>query len=216
MKRKREITLPKYCLAEELINSISHGIGGGLAIAALVLCVVKSSTPQAVVSCAIYGSLMILLYIISCIYHALSPNLKAKKVLRVMDHCNVMLMVAGTYMPICLSLLWGNLGWILFSIVWVVTILAVVFNAIDVDKYQFLSVLCNLVLGWGILVLFNPLKEVCPLCGILWLFLGGVIYTLGSILYGIGNKKPFFHSVFHFFVLGGSICHFFFIYFYCI
>lgn len=159
---------------------------------------------------------MIILYTISCIYHALSPKVLGKKVLRVIDHCNVLFMVAGTYMPICLSLLQGKLGWGLFGLVWFVTILGVVFNAIDVDKYKVVSVFCNLLLGWGILFLLKPLKEVCPMNGIWLLIVGGFTYTIGAILYGLGSKIRYMHSIFHFFVLGGSFFHFWFIYWYCI
>lgn len=212
----KKIRIPKYNLAEEVINSISHGIGGSLSIAALVLCLIKAKNTIGIVSCTLYGSLMILLYVISCIYHALSPKLNAKKVLRVLDHCNVLLMVAGTYMPICLSLIGGTIGWVVFGIVWGITILAVVFNSINVDKYSLISVICNLVLGWGVLFLIKPLTEVCPLEGIWLLISGGIVYTVGSILYGVGSKIPYLHSVFHFFVLAGSILHFLFIYNYCI
>jgi hemolysin III len=159
---------------------------------------------------------MFILYVISCIYHALGRNVSGKKVLRVIDHINVMLMVAGTYMPICLSLLDAKLGWWVFGIVWFITIIAVVFNAIDVDKYTVISVICNLLLGWGVLLLIKPLLNVCSMNGIILLILGGVMYTVGSILYGIGSKIPYMHSVFHFFVLFGSIFHFIFIYGYCI
>ena len=211
-----KIKIPKYTLGEELINSISHGIGAGLAIAALVLCIVKSKNAWSIVSTSIYGSFMIILYIISCIYHALSPKVKGKKVLRVIDHCNVFLMLAGTYMPICLSLLNRTLGWIVFSIVWTITIIAIILNSINVDKYQLASVICHLLLGWGSLIIINPLIKASSLHAVWVLIIGGIIYTIGSILYGIGRKIPYMHSVFHFFVLGGSIIHFFFIYLYCI
>ena len=210
------VRIPKYNLKEELINSISHGIGAIFAIVALILLLVKSHTASAYVSCSIYGALMIILYVISCIYHALSPRVKGKKVLRVIDHCNVMLMVAGTYMPICLSLYNNYIGWITFSIVWIITIIGVVFNAIDVDKYSVISVICNLLLGWGAVFLISSMLKLVPFKAIELLILGGILYTIGSILYGVGRKIPYMHSIFHFFVLGGSICHFLFIYLYCI
>ena len=105
-----KIKVPKYSLGEELVNSISHGIGALLSIAALVFCCLKANTPNAVVSVCLYGSFMIILYTISCIYHALSPRILGKKVLRVIDHCNVLIMIAGTYMPICLSLFYGKMN----------------------------------------------------------------------------------------------------------
>lgn len=210
------IRIPKYNLAEELINSISHGVGAIFAIVALILCLVKSSSVSAIISCIIYGLLMFILYVISCIYHALSPNVKGKKVLRVIDHCNVMLMVAGTYMPICFCLFDSFVCWITFSVVWIITIIGVVFNAINVDKYTVISVICNLLLGWGAVMLINPMLEVVSLKALNLLILGGILYTIGSILYGIGSKIPYMHSIFHFFVLAGSVCHFLFIYLYCI
>ena len=131
-----KVSIPKYTLGEEIANAISHGVGAALAIVALVLLIIKADSAIGVVTGVIYASIMILLYIISCIYHSLSPRLTGKKVLRVMDHCNVLLMVAGTYTPICLSMLGGALGWIMFGIVWGVTILAVVLNCIDLEKYK--------------------------------------------------------------------------------
>lgn len=213
----KKVSIPNYTLKEELINSISHGTAAIFSVVALILCVLKANNASAIVSVCLYGTLMINLYVISCIYHALSPKLVAKKVLRVLDHCNVLLMVAGTYMPICLSLLKGTtLGWVMFGIVVIVTLIAIVFNAIDVDKYILVSVLCNLILGWGSLVVIKQLLNFCPMKGLLFLILGGVMYTIGSVLYGLGKKVKYMHSVFHFFVIAGSVFHFIFIYFYCI
>ena len=211
-----KISIPNYSLGEEITNSISHGIGAGLAIAALVLLVLKANTPNAKVAVSLYGAIMIILFTISCIYHALSPKLKGKKVLRVIDHINVVLMVAGTYLPICLSLFYGTLGWVIFGLVWGVTLPVVVLNAVNVDKFQVFSAIHSIILGWGALLLIKPLREVCPTTGIWLLIGGGICYTIGSILYGIGSQKKWFHSIFHFFVIAGATLHFFFIYFYCI
>ena len=215
--RLTKISIPSYSLSEELINSISHGVAAVFAIVALVLCVMKAQTPMAAASAAVYGAFLVILYVISCIYHALSSRVLGKKVMRVLDHINVMLMVAGTYTPICLSLLGGTLGWAIFGVVWAVTIVAVVFNAINVDKYQYVSVACNLILGWGALLLLPQLLAVCPLYAILvFLIGGGAVYSLGSILYVIGAKKKYMHSIFHFFVILASVLHFCFIYGYCL
>ncbi|MBQ6394634.1 hemolysin III family protein [Candidatus Saccharibacteria bacterium] len=208
--------VPEYSLGEELINSITHGIGAGLSVVALVLCVVKATTAGGKVSAVLYGTLLIMLYTISCIYHALSPRLRGKRVLRVIDHANVFLVVAGTYMPICLSLLDGVWGWLTFGIVWLVTIVAVVFSCVDVDRFQMIGVVCNLILGWGALLLLPVLIELVPWTGLWLLIFGGVAYSLGAILYVVGAKVPYMHSIFHFFVLMGSILHFFFIYLYCL
>ena len=211
-----KVSIPKYTLGEELVNSISHGLGAGLAIAALVLLIIKASSAIGVVTGVIYASIMIFLYFVSCIYHALSPKLKGKKVFRVLDHCNVLLMVAGTYTPICLSMLGGTLGWTVFGIVWGVTVLAVVFNCINIEKYKKLCLACNLLLGWAALLIIKPLINACPLHGLFLLVGGGVVYSIGAILYGIGKKKRYIHSVFHFFVIGASILHFFMIYLYVV
>ena len=211
-----KINIPKYTLGEELVNSISHGLGAGLAIAALVLLIIRANSAIGIVTGVIYASIMIILYIVSCIYHALSPKLKGKKVFRVLDHCNVLLMVAGTYTPICLSLLGGSLGWIVFGIVWGITIFAIVLNCINIEKYKKICLACNLLLGWAALIIIKPLIEACPVNGLILLIGGGVVYSIGAILYGIGKKKRYVHSVFHFFVIGASILHFFMIYLYVV
>ena len=210
------IRIPNYTLKEELINSISHGIGALLSIVALIFLVLKSKTINGTVSVCLYASFMITLYTISCIYHSLSPRIVGKKVLRVIDHSNVLLMVAGTYMPICLSLLYGRIGWIIFSIVWIVTIIGIVFTSINVDKYSKLAVICNLLLGWGALILIPFMINLIPLKGIIYLVSGGIVYTIGSVLYGLGKRIKYMHSIFHFFVLIGSFLQFLFIYYYCI
>ncbi len=211
-----KVSIPKYTLGEEIVNAISHGLGAGLAIAALVLLIIRANSAIGVVTGVIYASIMIILYIISCIYHALSPRLKGKKVLRVIDHCNVLLMVAGTYTPICLSMLGGSLGWTVFAIVWGVTVLAIVLNCIDIERYKKVCLACNLLLGWAALLIIKPLIAACPVNG-LWLLIGGgVVYSIGAILYGLGKKKRYMHSVFHFFVIGASILHFFMIYLYVV
>jgi len=215
-KKKEKITIPKYTLGEELINSISHGIGALLAIAGLVLICIHATSIMGRVTGIIYASIMIILYIISCIYHALSPRLKGKKVLRVLDHANVLLMVAGTYTPICLAMIKGALGWTMFGIVWGITIVAIVLNCINLEKYKKICMACNLILGWSSLIIIGKLFNVCPQNGIILLFMGGIIYSVGAILYGLGKSHKYMHSVFHFFVLGGSILHFFLIYLYVI
>jgi len=217
---KRKISLPEYSLAEELINAISHGVGASLAIAALVVCIVHSHSALGVISSCLYGSMMILLYIFSCLYHALSPKVRGKKILRVLDHDNVFLMEAGTYMPVALALLVNNghvaLGWTVFGIVWAITILAVVFTSINVDKYQIIGVICNLVLGWGSLLLLPVLLSLAGCSGVLMLVLGGLTYSLGALWFAIGSKFKWMHSVFHFYVLLASVFHFIFIYNFCV
>ena len=217
-KKDPRVSIPKYSLAEELINSISHGIGALLGIAALVLCIVYAaikSDAWAVVGVSIYGATLVILYTISTIYHALKIN-KAKRVFRVLDHCSVFLMIAGTYTPYTLVTLHGALGWVIFGIVWGCTILGIVFNSIDVDKFQTVSVILNLVVGWIVIIAFKALLTSLGWPGVILLISGGVLYSVGAFLYTIGKKIKFMHSIFHFFVVAGSICHFFSIFFYVI
>ena len=209
-----KIKIPKYSLSEELINSISHGLGGIFAIVALILMLVKSKTPMEYVTISIFGTTMILLYIISCIYHALSPKLTGKKVLRILDHCNVYLLVLGTYIPISLLGVRGPLGWILFSIVTAISLIGIILSSIAIDKFQVFEVICHLINGWSILIAIKTLYNNITFMGILFLLLGGIMYSLGAILYGIGTKKKYMHSIFHFFCLTGTIFHFIAIYIY--
>lgn len=207
----RKITVPKYNLCEELINSISHGLGVILGIVALVLTIVQSAKNHStigVVSSCIYGSTMIIMYLNSCLYHAFSLRIKAKKVFRILDHCDIYLFIAGCYTPYCLCLIGGIKGWIIFSIIWLSAIVGVLLNAIDLEKFQIPSVILYLVMGWMIIFSYNSIEEVLALPGLILLITGGVAYTIGAILYGIGSKKRYFHSVFHFFVLAGSILQF--------
>ena len=208
--------IPRYTLGEELVNSISHGIGAALAIAGLVLLVIRSHTATGVVTSILYSVILLIMYTISCIYHALSPRLKGKEVLRNIDHSNVLLTVAGTYTPIALCLLKGSLGWTVFTIVWCITAIAITFNSINIEKYQKICLICNLIVGWSALLIIKKLIESCPIEGLILLIGGGIVYTIGAVLYVLGKKYRYVHSLFHFFILVASILHYFFIYFYVI
>lgn len=211
---EHRIKLPKYTLAEELISSISHGLGAAFAVVALVLCLLKageSGSGLAIVSSALYGSMLFLLYTMSTIYHALKPNM-AKRVFRVFDHCTIFLLIAGTYIPIVLVGIGGAWGWSFFGVVVAAAILGIVFNAIDVEKYKKFSMVCYIAMGWVIVVGFKPLMDAVDRSGIALLIIGGIVYTIGAVIYAVGSKKKFFHSVWHFFVLGGSVLHFILIY----
>ena len=215
MKNER-IKIPKYNLTEELINSISHGIFAGISIALLVLLVVKAHGAKSEVSVSLFGSSMIILYTISCIYHALSPNILGKKVLRVIDHSNVYILVFCTYLPISFIAIGGLLGWIIFTILLIVTIAGIITTSINIEKFQKFEVICHLINGWGSLIFIKILLESMGKEGVLFLILGGFFYTIGAILYGLGNKKKYMHSVFHFFCMLGTFFHFLTIYFFVI
>lgn len=214
-KLANRIELPKYRLSEELINAISHGIGGLLSIAALVLCIIKADTALELFSSLFYGISSILLYVMSCLYHSLAPN-NAKRVFRIIDHCSIYLLIGGTYTPFCLCVLPLNIGWWVFGFVWLCAVIGIFLNAIDMKKFKKISMFLYLLMGWCILftikILWNNMKHF----GILLLFAGGITYTLGALFYGIGKKKAYMHSVFHLFCIVASVFFFFAVYFYAL
>ena len=213
--------LPDYTKAEELMNMVSHIVGGSLGVIALVLCVTFSAlrgNVWSVVGSAIYGASLILLYTTSSIYHGLRPG-TGKKVMQVLDHCTIYFLIGGTYTPILLSSIrkvspgWA---WTLFGIVWGLAAMAATFTAIDLKKYSKLSMACYIGMGWSIVLAAKTALEAIPVPGLLWCLGGGISYTIGAVLYGLGKKRRFMHSIFHIFVVIGSIMQFFCIFFYVI
>ena len=209
------LDLPKYKLGEELMNSISHGIGGALSIAALILCIIKSDSGLDLLSSLFYGISSIILYVMSCLYHSLARN-NAKRVFRIIDHCSIFLLIAGTYTPFCLCVLPLNIGWWIFGFVWGCAVLGILLNSLDMKKFKKISMVLYLVMGWCIIVTFKPLWENMNHFGIMLLLLGGVTYTVGAVLYGVGKKKQYMHSMFHIFCLIASVCFFLAIYIYAL
>lgn len=218
MTLKDKIVIPKYTLGEEIVSAITHGIGCLLSIAALVLCVVFSAIHHnvyAVVSSAIYGSTSIILYVISTLYHSLKVN-NAKRVFRIIDHCSIFLLIAGTYTPYALVALPKPLGWVIFGVEWGCALIGIVLNAIDLKKFKVISMILYLVMGWMIIFSFDELLASIDIAGIYMMVVAGVLYTVGAIFYGIGKKKKYMHSIFHMFVLAASILFFFSIFLYVI
>lgn len=211
----RDRILPKYTKGEEIFNMTSHIVGGVLGIVALVLCVVFAAVHgngYGVVSGAIYGVTMVILYTMSSIYHGLNPKRKAKKVFQVLDHCSIYLLIAGSYTPFALCTLREYstaLGWTIFGVIWFVAILGIILNSIDIKKFRVFSMICYLVMGWCIVFKINLLPELLGTAGFVLLLLGGLAYTIGAILYGLGKKHKYMHSVFHLFILLGSLLQFF-------
>ena len=212
----KRVSIPSYTLGEEIVNSITHGIGALLSVLALVLLVIKASKDGSiqVVTTTLYASTLIILYTISCIYHALSSKLVGKKVLRVIDHCNVYLLVYGTIIPLSILGIGGLHGWLFFGVVSFVTTIGIVLSAIFLDKVQIVEVVCHLVNGWGSLFFIRDLLDNLGNTGVVFLILGGIMYTIGAILYGVGSKKRYMHSVFHVFCILGSLFQFLCIYLY--
>ena len=202
--------LPDYTRGEEIMNMVTHIVGGGVGLAALVLCLGKAivlGDAYDIVGAAINAFTMICLYTLSSVYHGLTPS-TGKKVLQVLDHCTIYFLIAGTYTPIALSALrpaYPVLGWGMFFFQWALTALAATLTAIDLKKYNVFSMICYICMGWAIAPFIPQTAQVLTKPGFQLLLLGGIAYTFGAILYGIGAKKHWFHSVFHIFVVLGSL-----------
>ena len=212
VERRKELFLPAYTLSEEIMNAVTHGIGVGLGIAGLiVLLIFGHHDALTVTSVSIFGATMIMLYLVSTLYHALGVN-KAKKLFRIFDHCTIFLLIAGTYTPIALLCFGGATGWLMFGIVWGVAVLGIVLNAIDLHRFRKFSMACYIGLGWLVVFFFKPLIEHLDRTSIIYLIVGGILYTVGAVIYAAGKKVKYMHSVWHLFVLGGTIFHYFVIY----
>ncbi|MDD4100864.1 MAG: hemolysin III family protein [Candidatus Cloacimonetes bacterium] len=201
---------PKQSLKEEVANAITHGIGVGLAIAALVILVVfaaRISDTWKVVSFSIYGATMIILFLSSTLYHSF-PQPYLKRFFRIMDHSSIFLLIAGTYTPVTIGSMRGGWGWTLFGVIWGLTIVGIILKIFAMSKLKWLSIVVYLMMGWIILIAIKPLVAVVTTKFLIWILAGGLAYSLGIIFY-VARKLPFHHAVWHLFVLAGSICHFF-------
>ena len=211
--------LPDYTKGEEIMNMVTHIVGGALGIVVLVLCLFRSicqGVTLRAIGCAIYGVSIVALYTISSVYHGLLPG-TAKKVLQVIDHCTIYFLIAGTYTPILLSAfvpVYPLIGWSLLVAEWGLLAVAVTLTAIDLKKYNVFSMVCYIGMGWGIIFFLPQAIEVLTKQGFLVLLSGGIAYTIGAILYGIGSNKHWMHSIFHIFVVIGSLLQFLSIYFF--
>lgn len=203
-------TLTSRQIGEEIANAITHGIGAALAIAGLVLLLVKAAhtgTPWHITSFAIFGATMVILYIASTLYHALVPP-RAKRTFRKFDHMSIYLLIAGTYTPFCLTLLNGWLGWIIFGTVWACAILGIVFKALHTGRAETISTILYMVMGWMVIFFIKPVYSGMTATGFTWLLLGGLAYSLGVVFFVL-ERIRFSHSIWHLFVIGGSTFHFF-------
>lgn len=202
------------------ISSLTHLFGALLSIVGLVLLVYHAAikaTVWHIVTFAIFGGSLILLYTASTVYHTLSVSDRATRVLRKIDHMMIYILIAGTYTPICLIPLRGVLGWGLFGSIWGIAIIGIVMKGFWLNAPRWLSTLFYTIMGWLVIVAFLPLVETVPAAGIGWLVAGGILYTIGAVIYGTKwpkiNWKFFgFHEIFHLFVLLGSFCHFWLMY----
>ena len=199
-----------YSLAEEIANSITHGLGALLSVAGLTLLVTFAVQQQdiwRIVSFSIYGASMIILFMASTLYHSFQ-NPAVKKVFKTLDHCSIFLLIAGTYTPFLLVSMRGTVGWILFGLIWGLAALGITLKIVLGPKYQKLSVATYLLMGWMIVFASKELVVSLSIDGIYWLVAGGLSYTVGVVFY-LWKKLPFNHAIWHMFVLAGSMCHFF-------
>lgn len=206
----------KQTLGEEIANAVSHGIGALLGVAGTAVLIVYAaiySDVWGIVSAALYGGTLIILYTFSTLYHSITHT-KAKGILQIFDHCSIFLLVFGTYIPVCLSLMRNWLGWVLFGINAACAVIGVVLNSINMQKFKKFSMVLYIVMGWSVLMMAKPVFQKLDILGGTFLVIGGVLYTLGIIFYK--SKRKYMHFIWHFFVLGGSIFHYFFVMITCL
>ncbi len=205
--------LPVYTKGEEIFNTVSHVVGVFFGFIALIMCVAQAAFNDnyyGIVGASIYGIMMVILYMMSSVYHGLT-HIKAKKVFRILDHCAIYFLIAGTYTPIALSAIRVNnpvVAWVVIVIEWSLAIVATVFTVIDLKKYEVLSMICYIVMGWLIIVVYPVVIDALTFDGFLYILVGGIMYTIGAIIYGVGKKRRYAHSVFHIFVLLGTVFQF--------
>lgn len=211
--------LPDYTKGEEIFNTLSHTAGAVFGIVALITCTfvsLRKADVWGIVSSAVYGTSLVLLYTMSSVYHGLKKGM-AKKVLQVIDHCTIYLLIAGTYTPVMLCAvrpISPGWAWSILGAVWGCALVAAVLTAIDLKKYAAFSMVCYIGMGWCVVLALKPTLQALSLSGMLWLLFGGISYTVGAILYGLGKKHRYMHSVFHLFVVAGSILQYIAILFY--
>jgi hemolysin III len=202
--------LPDYTRGEEITNMVTHIVGGAVGMLILIGSILVGAAHQnawAIVSGAIYGAMTCILFAVSSIYHGL-PDGMAKRVMQVIDHCTIYFMIAGTYTPILLTAIRPGhpvAAWVVFAVEWGAAMTAGVFTAIDLKKYSLQSMVCYLLMGWAIVGIIRPTLQTVTFPGFLWLLGGGLCYTVGAALYGLGKKHRYMHSVFHVFVDLGSL-----------
>ena len=207
-------TLPTYSRGEELMNMITHIVGGALGVVVLLSCVIRSALLNnffGILSSTIYGTTFITMFTISSVYHGLAPGM-SKKVMQVIDHCTIYFLIAGTYSAVVLSAirpLYPMLGWGLFIFEWTLALFAAVLTAIDLKKYEVFSMVCYIGMGWAIIPFWRQAFTAMSKPGFLLLLMGGIAYTIGSVLYGLGVKPKWMHSVFHIFVVLGALLQYF-------
>jgi hemolysin III len=194
---------------EELVNTLTHGVGLMFSLAGLYLMLVpalRHGTTWHIVGCTVYGCSLVLLYAASTLYHGVR-NPRWKAILRIVDHVCIFLLIAGTYTPFTLTRLRGPWGWLLFVLVWSAAIAGITFKIRSPKRFHSVSALPYVVMGWLAVLAIKPCVELIPISGLIWLVVGGLCYTVGTIFYHADHNR-YYHAIWHLFVLGGSGCHY--------
>jgi len=212
MNKEQLKTVPTriYSIGEEIMNGVTHGLGAALSIAGLTILVVlavMSGNVRQIVGFSIYGASLIILYLASTLYHSFRKP-EVKRVLKIIDHAAIYLLIAGTYTPFLLVGVQGAWGWTMLVLIWGLAILGISFKTLFIHRFQKLSALGYVLMGWLSVLIIKSLLDTIAVGGLIWLAVGGAIYTIGVIFYSL-KKIPYMHGVWHLFVLGGSICHYF-------
>ena len=193
--------------SEEFANATSHGLGAALAVAGVCYLDTKD-----VISAAIYGASLIVLFLNSTLYHSM-VSIHAKKVFQLFDHCSIFLLILGSYAPVCISLVGGPKGWFLFSINAICAIVGIILNVMDLHRFHKISLCLYVIMGWSVVLFAKPVFAVVPVEGLLLLLAGGILYTIGIVFYRM--KRRYAHFIWHWFVLGGAALHYLFMLFFC-
>jgi hemolysin III len=200
----------EHHLADIIANAVTHGVGAILSIAAcavlIVLAAARGASTVQMVSCAVFGATLVLVYVCSTLYHSLVRT-RARQVFQILDHSSIYLLIAGTYTPFTLVTLRGRAGWILFAIVWTMAIGGIVFKSLAMGKLPAVSVMMYFVMGYLVVGALPRLAAAVGWHGLMWLLGGGVLYTVGIVFFAL-DRVRYFHALWHVFVLAGSTLHF--------
>jgi len=208
IKKRNQFGLPSYSFSEELINAITHGLGIIFSLFALVFLLINSPKNfKNLFPISIYTVTLLVLYTISTLYHAVKVS-KLKGHLRKLDHCSIFLLIAGTYTPLC-SIYVNTVGSsVVLACVWITALVGIILNVINVNKFSKLSLACYIIMGWSVVFIAKPVMNAFTSLQLLWLLAGGIFYTVGAVIYVLGKKVKYMHSLWHLFVLAGSVGHF--------
>lgn len=209
----KERRLPLYSRGEEIMNMVTHIVGGGIAIATLVLCIIKAALYGDGFSLAggiVFGVSMTVLYAMSSIYHGLSRKYTAKKIFQILDHCTIFVLIAGTYTPVILCAIRPvnfALSVLMFAVIWGSAVIGIILNAIDLERFSRFSMICYLCMGWCVILTGSTAYKALGAWAFSLILAGGVLYSIGAAFYSFTGKRRYMHAVFHIFVCLGSLLH---------